>query len=119
VSGNPTSGAEIKVHLPGKTPPWRTIAKAKDAVELVPPRDLVGKKYASCAIVGNSGMLVYARNGAEIDSHEMVMRFNGAPTEVGGCTAAEFDLTSCRLVPVHTSLGCLCSSVWLPVALQI
>lgn len=48
---------------------------------MVPPRDLVGKKYASCAIVGNSGMLVYGKNGAEIDSHEMVMRFNGAPTK--------------------------------------
>ena len=38
----------------------------------MPPRDLVGKKYASCAIVGNSGMLVYSKNGAEIDSHDMV-----------------------------------------------
>lgn len=75
------SGPEIKVHLPGKNPPWRTIAKAKDAVDLVPARDLVGKKYATCAIVGNSGMLVYSRNGAEIDAHEMVMRFNGAPTK--------------------------------------
>lgn len=55
--------------------------EAKDAVDLVPPRDLVGKKYASCAIVGNSGMLVYGKNGAEIDSHKMVMRFNGAPTK--------------------------------------
>ena len=48
----------------------------------VPPKDVVSKMpYKSCAVVGNSGMLAYGQNGKEIDSHDVVIRFNGAPTK--------------------------------------
>eukprot|EP00899_Mesostigma_viride_P007433 jgi/Mesvir1/16691/Mv15087-RA.1 len=37
--------------------------------------------YNSCAIVGSSGILLNYRHADEIDSHDVVMRFNSAPTK--------------------------------------
>lgn len=37
-------------------------------------------RYRSCAVVGNSGRLLHARHGAEIDAHNAVFRINYAPT---------------------------------------
>ena len=37
--------------------------------------------YGSCAVVGSSGALLTERFGADIDAHDFVIRFNGAPTE--------------------------------------
>mmetsp|Transcript_48064 Transcript_48064/g.120407 ORF Transcript_48064/g.120407 Transcript_48064/m.120407 type:complete len:407 (-) Transcript_48064:202-1422(-) len=42
-----------------------------------PPR----LRYASCAVVGNSGELLQGALGAEIDAHDMVIRMNAAPTK--------------------------------------
>jgi hypothetical protein len=39
------------------------------------------KLYETCAVVGSSGVLLLQDKGAEIDSHDFVMRFNGAPTK--------------------------------------
>lgn len=51
-------------------------------MKLLPQEDPVGKRlYRSCAIVGNSGILLLEAQGQEIDSHDFVMRFNGAPTK--------------------------------------
>jgi len=36
--------------------------------------------WESCAVVGNSGGLLLRDDGEEIDRHEMVLRFNAAPT---------------------------------------
>ena len=36
--------------------------------------------YSTCAVVGSSGALLMDRQGPAIDSHELVIRFNEAPT---------------------------------------
>lgn len=42
----------------------------------------VGRKYRSCAVVGNSGILLKTNLGKAIDSHEFVIRLNNA--RIGG-----------------------------------
>jgi hypothetical protein len=47
--------------------------------------------FSTCAVVGSSNLLVGKGQGAEIDSHSAVIRFNDAPTDghaedVGGRT---------------------------------
>ena len=39
-----------------------------------------GVFFDRCAIVGSSGALLASERGAEIDAHDLVMRFNNAPT---------------------------------------
>jgi len=36
--------------------------------------------FETCAVVGSSGAMLSAERGTEIDQHDMVMRFNNAPT---------------------------------------
>ncbi|KAJ3706352.1 hypothetical protein LUZ61_010057 [Rhynchospora tenuis] len=53
------------------------------------------KLYSSCAVVGNSGILLNSNNGKLIDSHEFVIRINNAPTypyveHVGSKTSLSF-----------------------------
>jgi hypothetical protein len=52
--------------------------------------------YASCAIVGSGPALLTGHAGREIDSHEMVMRFNAAP--VGGFEAHVGAKTTVRMI---------------------
>ncbi|KAF5269316.1 hypothetical protein FQR65_LT02618 [Abscondita terminalis] len=42
---------------------------------------LANKQFKSCAIVASAGSLTHSQLGNFIDSHEMVLRFNHAPTE--------------------------------------
>ncbi len=39
------------------------------------------RRYGSCALVGNSGVLLQKELGEQIDRHDQVFRFNLAPTE--------------------------------------
>lgn len=58
--------------------------------------DSLPHRNGTCAVVGNSGVLANATFGAEIDSHDVVIRFNSAPAggsharAVGGKTTLRF-----------------------------
>lgn len=54
----------------------------RELYKLVPAKDPTRSKvYSSCALVGNSGVMLVAKQGKAIDAHDMVFRFNGAPTK--------------------------------------
>eukprot|EP00897_Mesotaenium_endlicherianum_P004766 jgi/Mesen1/4317/ME000022S03606 len=54
---------------------------ANELRQLVPAYDPFDSQlFDTCAVVGSSGSLLLKEAGAEIDSNDMVMRFNGAPT---------------------------------------
>ena len=77
----------INVFLPGKEKEpgggHRNLGPvSRDLMRGLPPEDIFrGKVFESCAVVGSSGIVHHYENGAEIDKHEMVMRFNSAPTK--------------------------------------
>lgn len=57
----------------------RPIDRHSDRVRDDDDVDGTTKKYASCAVVGNSGILLASEHGDLIDSHELVVRINNAP----------------------------------------
>jgi hypothetical protein len=44
--------------------------------------ELHGRFYRKCALVASAGVLLRSQLGEAIDAHDMVMRFNAAPTKV-------------------------------------
>ncbi|CAL5068782.1 unnamed protein product [Urochloa decumbens] len=64
------------------------------------------RPYASCAVVGNSGVLLAREHGALIDAHDLVIRLNNAPA--GG---AEGGSRLARHVGARTGLAFLNSNV--------
>mmetsp|Transcript_16647 Transcript_16647/g.28091 ORF Transcript_16647/g.28091 Transcript_16647/m.28091 type:complete len:310 (+) Transcript_16647:198-1127(+) len=83
------SRGKINVHLPGKESDpdkgYRTLADEKVTSQLLPllPEDdvLTSNFYETCAIIGSSGIVLNYEDGPEIDAHDMVFRFNSAPTK--------------------------------------
>ena len=68
-------------------------------------RDEPGRRpYASCAVVGNSGVLLAREHGALIDGHDLVVRLNNAPAGEEGSWLA-------RHVGARTGLAFLNSNV--------
>ncbi|GLT82025.1 hypothetical protein SLE2022_004400 [Rubroshorea leprosula] len=71
------------------------------------------KKYKSCAVVGNSGILLNTNYGELIDSHEVVIRLNNARTgvmyehKVGAKTSISF-VNSNILHLCARRAGCFC-----------
>ncbi|TKY67075.1 CMP-N-acetylneuraminate-beta-galactosamide-alpha-2, 3-sialyltransferase 1 [Spatholobus suberectus] len=70
------------------------------------------KKYSSCAVVGNSGILLNRDYGSLIDSHEAVIRLNNArvdrfETKVGKKTSISF-VNSNILHLCARRAGCFC-----------
>eukprot|EP00271_Cylindrocystis_brebissonii_P007632 TRINITY_DN211_c1_g1_i1.p1 TRINITY_DN211_c1_g1~~TRINITY_DN211_c1_g1_i1.p1 ORF type:complete len:1174 (-),score=270.23 TRINITY_DN211_c1_g1_i1:934-4071(-) len=80
---NSTGGG---VNTPGLGVLARLIADMAPAQRLelrraLPPWDpLEAAAWDTCAVVGSSGSLLMQELGEEIDAHEMVIRFNAAPT---------------------------------------
>lgn len=57
------------------------LAAHPQLAEVIPEQDEIGStKFGKCAVVGNSGNLLGKAHGEEIDGHDTVIRFNGAPT---------------------------------------
>eukprot|EP00898_Chlorokybus_atmophyticus_P000144 jgi/Chlat1/112/Chrsp1S03215 len=57
-------------------------------LEVIPKTDEIGpvsassaKNFGTCAVVGNSGALLQAEHGVDIDACDTVIRFNAAPTK--------------------------------------
>lgn len=59
----------------------------------------------TCAVVGSSGSLLYERLGAEIDAHDVVIRFNNAPTD--GFAAIVGSRTTLRILNSHAAAAVL------------
>ncbi|CAN6240072.1 unnamed protein product [Urochloa humidicola] len=68
------------------------------------PIDDRPRPYASCAVVGNSGVLLAREHGALIDAHDLVIRLNNAPAGEEGSKLA-------RHVGARTGLAFLNSNV--------
>lgn len=68
------------------------------------PRDVLrGRRWGSCALVGNSGALLRARHGRAIDAADVVVRLNQAPTR--GYEAHVGRKTTARLLNRAWTLG--------------
>lgn len=70
------------------------------------------QKYASCAVIGNSGILLNSNHGELIDSHELVIRLNNAriqgyQRDVGSKTGISF-VNSNILHLCGRRPGCFC-----------
>ncbi|KAF8645032.1 hypothetical protein HU200_066237 [Digitaria exilis] len=66
---------------------------------------LLGRRFHTCAVVGNSGILLGSGRGAQIDAHDVVIRLNNAPvvgfvSDVGARTS---------LTVTHSGVFRLCS----------
>ncbi|XP_047322582.1 beta-1,6-galactosyltransferase GALT29A-like [Impatiens glandulifera] len=73
---------------------------------------LSNERYSTCAVIGNSGILLNSENGALIDSHEAVIRLNNARTNgyernVGSKTTISF-INSNILHLCARREGCFC-----------
>ncbi|OEL30541.1 Sialyltransferase-like protein 2 [Dichanthelium oligosanthes] len=75
------------------------------------------QRFPTCAVVGNSGILLGAGRGAQIDAHALVVRLNNArvaghAADVGAKTSLSFAnsnvLHSCAVRSALTAPGCAC-----------
>eukprot|EP00898_Chlorokybus_atmophyticus_P004685 jgi/Chlat1/5217/Chrsp33S05183 len=69
--------------LPGKNSTIELARVTDKLLQALPQHDEAFplSTYASCAIVGSSGILLNYAHGKEIDAHDVVFRFNSAPTQ--------------------------------------
>jgi len=64
-----------RVLVPNEEPLFSQFAK------ILPKRDEIGRSFfGTCAVVGSSGIVLNYDHGSDIDEHDMVFRFNSAPT---------------------------------------
>ena len=64
-----------RVLVPNEEPLFSQFAK------ILPKKDEIGRAFfGTCAVVGSSGIVLNYDHGSDIDEHDMVFRFNSAPT---------------------------------------
>ena len=64
-----------RVLVPNEEPLFSQFAK------ILPKKDEIGRAFfGTCAVVGSSGIVLNYDHGSDIDEHDMVLRFNSAPT---------------------------------------
>jgi hypothetical protein len=64
-----------RVLVPNEEPLFSQFAK------ILPKKDEIGCAFfGTCAVVGSSGIVLNYDHGSDIDEHDMVFRFNSAPT---------------------------------------
>ena len=82
----------LAVSSPGKSRKTKLTDVSSHLLDLLPKHDATfGKNFSKCAVIGSSGILLKYQHGKEIDTHDMVLRFNSAKTKgfekhVGGKT---------------------------------
>ncbi|KAA8550171.1 hypothetical protein F0562_001855 [Nyssa sinensis] len=83
------------------------------------------RRYSSCAVVGNSGILLKSEYGQLIDSHEVVIRLNNARTvsfehDVGSKTSISFVNSNILLLCARRE-GCFCHpyGVTVPIVMYV
>jgi len=77
------SGAKPDVSPLAQAPvSWKSHYRVSTQLEhLLPEADPhAGVEYEKCAVVGNAGSLIEGGFAGDIDGHDLVLRFNGAPT---------------------------------------
>ena len=81
---------KLKVFLPNKEKDpdkgHRVLSSGdelKRLIAVLPKNDTIlnAKVFDKCAVVGSSGIVLSYEHGKDIDSHDMVIRFNSAPTK--------------------------------------
>ncbi|KAF0889499.1 hypothetical protein E2562_024554 [Oryza meyeriana var. granulata] len=91
---------------------------------------LLGRRFRTCAVVGNSGVLLGSGRGPQIDAHDLVIRLNNAriagfAADVGVKTSLSFvnsnilHICAARNAVTHAACGCHPYGAAVPVAMYI
>uniref|UniRef100_A0A0D9XWY7 Sialyltransferase-like protein n=1 Tax=Leersia perrieri TaxID=77586 RepID=A0A0D9XWY7_9ORYZ len=89
-----------------------------------------GRRFPTCAVVGNSGVLLGSGHGAQIDTHDLIIRLNNAriagfAIDVGVKTSISFvnsnilHICAARNAVTHAACGCHPYGGEIPMAMYI
>ncbi|XP_065544382.1 alpha-2,8-sialyltransferase 8B [Lathamus discolor] len=97
-----------------------TMNVSQNLYELLPRTSpLKGKQFPTCAIVGNSGVLLSSRCGPEIDAHSFVIRCNLAPVqEYSQDVGMKTDLVTMNPSVIQRAFEDLVNETWREKLLQ-
>ncbi|XP_025929020.1 alpha-2,8-sialyltransferase 8B [Apteryx rowi] len=97
-----------------------TMNVSQNLYELLPRTSpLKGKQFPTCAIVGNSGVLLHSGCGPEIDAHSFVIRCNLAPVqEYSQDVGMKTDLVTMNPSVIQRAFEDLVNETWREKLLQ-
>ena len=73
--------SQLKVRTLRRRDLQETVPAEGELRKVLPKQKLFGETFKSCAVISSAGSLSKSKLGAFIDDHDLVMRFNHAPTE--------------------------------------